>query len=174
MSVPAGSPQLADCYRQHSRNLWATFYGLCSDPERAWEAVQESFLKLQTQAGGSIRNERAWLAHVGRNWLRDFARKRQHAEQSAETLDEVATTTLDPVGSVVRDDLRERVSTALNSLRNDDREILLLRYALGWSSARMSQVLGIQVAAIDMRLTRARQRLAVHLEELGVDAESVA
>ncbi len=174
MSVPAGSPQIADCYRLHSRELWATFYGLCSDPERAWEAVQESFLRLQSQAEGSIRNERAWLAHVGRNWLRDFARKRQHAEQTAESLDDVATTTLDPAGSVMRDDLRERVGTALNSLRNDDRELLLLRYALGWSSTRMSQVLGIQTAAVDMRLTRARQRLAVLLEEFGIDAETVA
>ncbi len=174
MSVPAGSPQIADSYRLHSRDLWATFYGLCSDPERAWEAVQEAFLRLQSQADGTIRNERAWLAHVGRNWLRDFARKRQHAEQHAESLEEVATTTLDPAGSVMQNDLRERVSTALNSLRNDDREILLLRYALGWSSARISQVLGIQVAAIDMRLTRARQRLAVQLEELGIDADSVA
>lgn len=33
-------------YREHSRELWALFYGMCSDPERAYDAVQESFLRF--------------------------------------------------------------------------------------------------------------------------------
>lgn len=173
MSVPAESPRVAECYRQHSHDLWAFFYRLCSDPERAWEAVQEAFLRLQGPAVPQIRDERAWLAHVGRNWLRDFARRRQNSESTADSLAGIASDSPDPAGSVVRAELREQVSTALAALRSDDREILLLRYALGWSSARIAEVLGIQVAAIDMRLMRARQRMALALEKLGVNAESV-
>lgn len=173
MSVPAGSPRVAECYREHSQDLWTFFYRLCSDPERAWEAVQESFLRLQGPAAKDVRDERAWLAHVGRNWLRDFARRKQNSEVVAESLAGVASSTLDPVGSAVRHELREQVGVALASLRSDDREALVLRYALGWSSARIADVLGIQVAAVDMRLMRARQRMAIALEELGVNAESV-
>ncbi len=173
MSVPAGSPRVAECYREHSQELWSIFYRLCSDPERAWEAVQESFLRLQGPAAKNVRDERAWLAHVGRNWLRDFARRKQNTEVVADTLERVVSPALDPVGTVVRAELREQVGVALAALRADDREILLLRYALGWSSARIAEVLGIQVAAIDMRLMRARQRMAIALERLGVDAESV-
>jgi len=173
MSVPADSPRVAECYRQHSHDLWAFFYRLCSDPERAWEAVHEAFLRLQGPAAPQVRDERAWLAHVGRNWLRDFARRRQNSEATADSLAGIASDTMDPAGSVVRAELREQVGTALATLRSDDREILLLRYALGWSSARIAEVLGIQVAAIDMRLMRARQRMALALEKLGVNAESV-
>lgn len=173
MSVPADSPRVAECYRQHSHDLWAFFYRLCSDPERAWEAVQEAFLRLQGPSAQGVRDERAWLAHVGRNWLRDFARRRQNSETTADSLTGVPSATLDPVGTVVQAELREQVGEALAALRSDDREILLLRYALGWSSARIAEVLGIQVAAIDMRLMRARQRMAMALEELGVNAESV-
>lgn len=173
MSVPAGTQPVAECYREHSHDLWTFFYRLCSDPERAWEAVQESFLRLHGPAAKNVRDEKAWLAHVGRNWLRDFSRRKQHAEVAAESLAGVESPTLDPVGSVVRDELREQVGIALTTLRSDDREILVLRYALGWTSARIAEVLGIQVAAVDMRLMRARQRMAMALEKLGVNAESV-
>ncbi len=173
MSVPAGTPRVAECYREHSQDLWTCFYRLCSDPERAWEAVQEAFLRFQGPAAHDIRDERAWLAHVGRNWLRDFSRRKQNSEVAAESLAGVASPTLDPVGSAVRHELREQVGVALAALRSDDREVLVLRYALGWSSARIAEVLGIQVAAVDMRLMRARQRMAIALEELGVNAESV-
>lgn len=173
MSVPAGTPHVAECYREHSQDLWTFFYRLCSDPERAWEAVQEAFLRLQGPAAKDIRDERAWLAHVGRNWLRDFSRRKQNGEVAAESLAWVTSPSLDPVGSVVRDELREQVGIALGTLRSDDREVLLLRYALGWQSVRIAEVLGIQVAAVDMRLMRARQRMAVALEKLGVNAESV-
>jgi len=172
MSTPALSPHVADCYQRYARELWASFYGMCSDSERASEAVQEAFLRYQSRAGSGLRNERAWLLHVGRNWLRDFARRRRNAERAAD-LNEVSAATLDPAGVAVRDELRQQVGQALSQLRNDDREILLLRYALGWSSPRIGEVLGLQVAAVDMRLTRARQRLAVVLDELGVDAESM-
>jgi RNA polymerase sigma-70 factor (ECF subfamily) len=173
MSTSTLSPHVADCYSRYSRELWASFYGMCSDSERAWEAVQEAFLRYQSQTGAAVRDERAWLLHVGKNWLRDFARRRRNAEVPATDLQEVTAATLDPAGLVVLEELREQVTCALSQLRSDDREVLLLKYALGWSSPRIGEVLGLRVAAVDMRLTRARQRLAVVLEEIGVDAESV-
>jgi RNA polymerase sigma-70 factor (ECF subfamily) len=172
MSTPALSPQIADCYQRYARELWASFYGMCSDSERAAEAVQEAFLRYQSHRGEDVRDERAWLLHVGRNWLRDVARRRRNSEQAAD-LSGVTAGTLDPAGVALRDELREQVGRALSQLRNDDREILLLRYSLGWSSPRIGEVLGLRADAVDMRLTRARQRLAVVLDELGVDAESV-
>lgn len=174
MSMSSDLPRVEDCYRRHSRDLWSFFYGLCSDSERAWEAVQESFLKFQSQSQIEVRDERAWLAHVGRNWLRDFSRRRQNSECAADELDHVAADAPDPVRTAALGELREQVRQALGALRSDDREILLLRYALGWPSARMASILGIQVAAVDMRLTRARQRLAAALDELGIHADCVA
>jgi RNA polymerase sigma factor (sigma-70 family) len=173
MSTPVLTSPVDDCYERHSRALWASFYGMCSDSERAWEAVQEAFLRYHSQTGAAVRDERAWLLHVGRNWLRDFARRRQNAELAADDLSGVTAKTLDPASVAVLVELREKVGRALSQLRTDDREVLLLRYALGWSSPRIGDVLGLRVAAVDMRLTRARQRLAVVLDELGVDAESV-
>lgn len=174
MSTPSLSPHVADSYRRYSRELWATFYSMTSDPERAWEAVQEAFVRLQEHTGQVIRDERAWLLQVGKNWLRDFARRKQQSARVAADLEGMTSSTLDPAGVAARDELRQQVGVGLAQLRSDDREILLLRYALGWSSQRIAEVLGIRVTAVDMRLTRARQRLGMILEELGVDAECVA
>jgi RNA polymerase sigma-70 factor (ECF subfamily) len=69
-------------------------------------------------------------------------------------------------------ELQSRVREALNRLRLEDREVLVLRYALDWSSNRMSTALNISSAAIDMRLSRARRRLAEILGNTGVGHES--
>ena len=43
--------QLDALYREHSRELWAIFYSLCSDPERSYDAVQEAFLRFHSYDG---------------------------------------------------------------------------------------------------------------------------
>jgi RNA polymerase sigma-70 factor (ECF subfamily) len=49
-----------------------------------------------------------------------------------------------------------------------DREILTLRYALDYDSEEIAEVLAIQVTAVHMRLSRARQRLAERLSGQGI------
>jgi DNA-directed RNA polymerase specialized sigma24 family protein len=52
----------------------------------------------------------------------------------------------------------------------DDRKVLVMKYSLGWSSAQMAIVMDCTAAAIDMRLSRARRRLAETLEEQGYES----
>jgi RNA polymerase sigma-70 factor (ECF subfamily) len=49
-----------------------------------------------------------------------------------------------------------------------DREILTLRYALDYDAQEIAEVLAIQITAVHMRLSRARQRLAERLTAKGV------
>ena len=71
------------------------------------------------------------------------------------------------------EELRVQVRTALLELKDEDREVLVLRYALGWSSNRIAISMDSSPAAVDMRLSRARRRLAVILEEAGVGHEVI-
>jgi RNA polymerase sigma-70 factor (ECF subfamily) len=68
----------------------------------------------------------------------------------------------------VRNETQEQVRAALAGLKLEDREALVLRYSLDWSSARIADALGTTVQAVDMRLSRARRRLADVLKEKGV------
>lgn len=154
-------------YDEHARELWAVFYAQCCDPDLARDALQEVFLRLHSQDREALRDVKAWLVRVGRNWLRDVARRKRHAARPAEYLDDFAGDPTDPLDRMEAAETQSRVRACLADLREDDREALVLRYALGWSSARMSGVLGISAAAIDMRLSRARRRLAELLRDDG-------
>jgi RNA polymerase sigma factor (sigma-70 family) len=69
---------------------------------------------------------------------------------------------------MVRHEMQEQVRSALNGLRLEDREVLVLRYSLDWSSARIGEALGLTIQAVDMRLSRARRRLGDLLKQKGV------
>lgn len=163
--------QLDDLYVQHHRELWAIFYSQCSDPERAYDAVQESFLKLHRYKGEAIRDARAWLLRVGQNWLRDVARRKSSSCRLSPSLDEIAKSKVSPHEVMAKDENRSVMREALTELIEDDRRVLVMKYSLNWSSAKMAIVMDCSPAAVDMRLSRARRRLAEHLEEQGYDHE---
>lgn len=162
---------LDSLYRENSRELWAIFYSQCSDPERAYDAVQEAFLKYHVYAGEPIRDPRAWLLRVGQNWLRDVARRKSSSTKLSATLDDVANNRFAAEDILSSDENRETIRGALLMMIEDDRKVLVMKYALNWSSAQMAIVMDCTAAAIDMRLSRARKRLAELLEEQGYSNE---
>lgn len=161
--------QLDTLYRENSRELWAIFYSQCSDPERAYDAVQESFLRLHAYSGETIRDPRAWLLRVGQNWLRDVARRKSSSCKLSASLDEMANDRFVAEDILTSDENREAIRDALQKLLEDDRKVLVMKYALSWSSAQMSKAMACSPAAIDMRLSRARRRLAEQLGEVGYE-----
>lgn len=163
--------EVAAIYESQGRELWALFYSQCSDADRAYDALQEAFLRLHQHNGTPIHDVRAWLLQVGRNWLRDVARRQRIAAKPSEHLDLISGRQVEPSVRFSNSELHESVRMALDRLRPDDREVLILRYALGWSSIRMAEVLASTAAAIDMRLSRARRRMAEILNEMGIHDE---
>jgi RNA polymerase sigma-70 factor (ECF subfamily) len=170
-SEPDRGQMIEKFYREHSRELWALFYGMCSDPERAYDAVQESFLRFHDYKGEPVRDLRAWLLRVGQNWLRDVARKKSNTCRLLPGLDDFAgnrTSAEDKMSLVERP---VQVRKALNELNEDDRKVLVMKYSMDWSAAQMATVMDCSAAAIDMRLSRARRRLAEVLTEQGFEYE---
>ena len=165
------SARIEAVYNSQGRELWALFYAQCSDADRAYDAVQEAFVRLQAQNGAEIRDMRAWLLQVGRNWLRDVARRQKVAATSADYLDSMAGEQTEASSELQKEELHEQVREALADVAETDREVLVLRYALGWSSSRIASVLNSTASAVDMRLSRARRRLATQLKESKVDHE---
>jgi RNA polymerase sigma factor (sigma-70 family) len=168
--------QIEQVYREQGRELWALFYAQCGNADRASDALQESFARLHEQLdenrnGTPIRDLRAWLLQVGRNWLRDVARRQKVAAKPTENLDYLPTRSGEPADSAIGEELREAVREGLAQLKPADREVLVLRYSLNWSSIRIAEVLETTASAIDMRLSRARKRLAEILEKAGIEHE---
>ena len=109
--------------------------------------------------------------HVGsrkRSLLREGAEGPGLPDQSALALAErlVANGT-SPSRHLLREELRDRVRVALAGLAERDREVLVLRFLEGLSTAETAAVLGLTAGAVMTRQTRALARLRGLLDDDG-------
>lgn len=159
-------------YRQYSREVWASAYARWMDADLALDITQEAFLRLwrQYEAGEIIQNPRAWLLRVARNLAEDQAKSafRRNGTQPPEQMNGVGSHDMPPLEKLERDEVFAQIRAVLEELPPGDREILTLRYALDHDAPVIAGMLGINVTAVHMRLSRARQRLAERLTALGV------
>lgn len=181
MNLPDPSPEQAGppeerfdaLYQRHSREVWAAAYSRCLDSELALDIAQDCFLRLwrQFEAGETIDNVRAWLLRVARNLAEDYAKSafRRHGTQSGPVMTGLRASGDGPLDKLERDELFSQVRDVLNELAPPDRELLTLRYALDYDAPQIAEALGVNVTAVHMRLSRARQRLADRLTLLGVE-----
>lgn len=159
-------------YQRYGRVVLARLYGVCLDRDLALEATQEAFLKLQGQSA-HVKEPLPWLVHAGRNWLIDVARRQRRQKNSAIEFDALADTVYCPQNAAMTVELRKQVADAMAQLDADDREMLAMRYVLDWPSSRIGEAMGISAPAVDMRMSRARSRLAKILGSIGVGHEVV-
>ncbi|GAB4150412.1 MAG: sigma-70 family RNA polymerase sigma factor [Planctomycetaceae bacterium] len=170
--LPEWPQEIEELYRNQGRELWALFYAQCGDADYAYDALQESFTRLQEQNGEPIQNQRAWLLRVGRNWLMDIARRKKIAARPTEHLDHLVGQEHSPETDLAHEELHAQVRAALSEMKEGDRQVLVLRYSLNWSSQRIAEVLETTASAVDMRLSRARKRLGELLEKAGIRQKS--
>jgi RNA polymerase sigma-70 factor (ECF subfamily) len=78
-----------------------------------------------------------------------------------------------PLGWLVRDERQQLVQDALRDLPPRDAELLILKYAEGYSARELAQRLGVTANTIEARLHRARHRLRVQLASVAADFETI-
>ncbi len=159
-------------YERHQREVWALVYARWLNADLAHDLTQEAFLRLwkQLQAGSQILNYRAWLLRVARNLAEDHAKSsfRRNGTQPPQTMNGLKGRDALPLEAMEKDETFGQMREELNRLSPPDREILTLRYALDYSAQEIADFLEINSTAVHMRLSRARQRLAERLTELGI------
>ncbi|HXD89377.1 MAG TPA: sigma-70 family RNA polymerase sigma factor [Urbifossiella sp.] len=157
-------------YEQHSREVWALAYARWMDSDLAMDVTQEAFLRLWKQWEGGdeiIQNPRAWLLRVARNLAEDYAKSafRRNGTQPPELLNGVRSPQPLPSEMLEREEQFGQLRAILEELSQPDRDVLTLRYALDYDANAIAEIMGVNVAAIHMRLSRARQRVAERLTE---------
>ena len=174
--APSGpAVRLADfeaLYERHSREVWALAYARWLNAETAQDVMQEAFLRLwkQGQDGTQILNPRAWLLRVARNLAEDHAKSAfsRNGTQPPQTMNGVPARGRPPLERLEQQETFAQVRAILKQMPEADREILTLRYALDYNTEEIADVLAIQITAVHMRLSRARQRLAERLTAQGI------
>ena len=161
---------LTTLYHRHAHEVHVRLYAHCGDAADARDAVQEAFLRLghALAAGQAVRQPAGWLVTVGRRWLCDQHRRNGRGH-SSDALDTRASDQPQPLAGLLSGEMREQVRAALAALPPGEREPLVMKYTLDLSSREIAARLGLTAAAVDMRLTRARRRLAETLRAVGAD-----
>lgn len=157
MAGDAGA--FAGLIARHERACLAIAYAKLRDADAAGDVVQEGFLKAWRNLGslGSPASFSGWLAQIVRNLASDLLRTKQR--RGTETVVEVADETNDPAEMAAESERARQIDAALAKLDETTREIVTLRYFDGLPSKEIAAVVGMSPAAVDMRLSRARQEL---------------
>jgi RNA polymerase sigma-70 factor (ECF subfamily) len=165
-----------DLYERHGREVWAVAYARRLDADLAMEIAQEAFLRLwrEMQAGTRIDNARAWLIRVARNLAEDTARSafRRNGTAEPEVLQAIVGRPDEPLETLEQAETFATVRAVLTEMTPADRDVLTLKYGLDYDAAEIATVLGIATSAVQMRLSRARGRLAEKLKRVGVETAS--
>jgi RNA polymerase sigma-70 factor (ECF subfamily) len=159
-------------YRRHSREVWALVYARWLNADVAMDIAQEAFLRLwkQWEREEQIDNPRAWLMRVAHNLAEDHAKSafRRNGTHPPQTMNGIRSRAPLPLERLEREETFARLRDVLAQLAQPDREMLTLRYALDYNATQIAELLAINVTAVHMRLSRARQRLAQRLSAEGV------
>ena len=143
-----------------------TAHLICPETD-ADDAVQEAFLKAfdalpRFREGAPLR---PWLlrivANEARNRRRSAGRRQGLALRAAEAAPPGSSTDPGPEQIVMAAEQRTELLTALDGLRDEDREILGARFLLDLSEAETAEALGLPRGTVKSRTSRALGRLRV-------------
>ncbi len=151
-------------YQRYHSSMVALAYSMLADRNLAEDAAQEVFAIACRDLGTLKSKERfaAWLAGICRNVSRQMLRIKV-VEPAAHGEELTA-----PAGDADTEARRQTIRRAVWSLRQAEREIIVLRYFDGFSQARISEVLGLSPQAVNGRLVRAKRKIAKYLKRNGL------
>jgi len=158
-SLKRDTRAFAELIRQDQRAALAVAYALLGDAEAAGDVVQEAMWRAWQRLGELKEPARfaAWLCGIVRNLALDHRRRQR--QPPPVPMRPVSS----PVDELVDAELGQQLDQALASLDEVSRLIVVLRYYQGLSSKQIAPLLDLSAAAVDMRLSRAREALRAKL-----------
>ena len=141
------------------------------DAELSRDIAQDVFLSAWRYLG-ELRDPNSFLP-----WLRQLTRhrayhvlrteRRRGRRITADDTDVLMAKAIDPGphpgAQMLADEERQLLATVLDELPDETREVVILYYREGESTAQVARLLGISEANVRQRLTRARARLRTNL-----------
>ncbi|HEX4794237.1 MAG TPA: sigma-70 family RNA polymerase sigma factor [Humisphaera sp.] len=157
----------AQLIRRYERVTLSVAYGVLSNSDAAGDMVQEAFLRAWQRMGELKEPARfgTWVCGIARNLAIDSRRRNKNLKLAGDSTAFESSALIDdrygadPLDELSRKERHEMVGRALQSLDDATRPAVILRYYDGLSSREIGQLLELSPAAVDMRLSRARQQL---------------
>ena len=143
--------------REHQHMVYCVALSFCKDPALAEDVAQEAFLKAYRSVDEMREPARlkTWLFSIAKFTAIDWLRRRKHekfvglAEGAAAELPER------PVAES-KEDRTVRVMDVIQGLKEEHREIMILRYVRGLSYSQIARETGCTPSAVGEKLSRIR------------------
>ena len=158
MCLSVDEPDFSAIYERHARDVYRFSLYLSGDFATAEELTAETFARAWI-ARERIRvgTVKAYLLSIARNLYRDATRRRPNTSLP-ENFD-LADIRPGPEASAQARDELQRVLSALAQIPEHEREVLLMATVEGLSHETIAVALDLSVAAVKVRVHRARVRL---------------
>jgi RNA polymerase sigma-70 factor, ECF subfamily len=153
-----------ELYNSHKRQVWLYCLKIVGDKDLASDIFQETFIRVHEKIAGfrGTGSLSGWIFRIARNLCYDSLRRtRKH--HSVEEVEDLAS----PTNSYETVDHREELRKALDALKPEQREIIILREIQGFSYQDIAGLTGVSLASVKVRLFRAREKLRIALKALG-------
>lgn len=159
--------------RRYQTVAFRTAYLIVGGATEAEDAAQEAFVKAwaalgRFRAGAPLR---PWLLRIVANEARNrraAARRRPTLPldwsdgANRDAIQQASQPADSPEAEAIAAERRHELLTALDTLRDDDRLVIVYRYFLDLSEAEMAEALGCARGTVKSRLSRALDRLRQH------------
>jgi len=172
---------LDELYQRYHRAVFALAYRYLRNPERASDAVQETFFRVfrsrETYRPSSKFS--SWLFRVARNYCIDEKRRYWNRQVISESqagspggesyrsiLDVQAASGPTGADDVIEDEVSERIRDAVERLSPDQKEVIILSKYQGLSYVEIAGMLGVSAESVKQRAYRAHVRLREALKDL--------
>jgi RNA polymerase sigma-70 factor (ECF subfamily) len=158
--------------KRHIRAAHAVAFAVLGEGADADDAVQDGFLSALQHLDTCDPAEkfRAWLLTIVRN--RAFDMKRRGRVRSTEILEEGTAQTHEgsPLAMAERSELNERLTAAIDTLTDMQREVLMMHDVEGWKHAEIAKLLGLAESTVRVHLLHARRKLRTLLLAVAPDS----
>jgi len=158
--------------KRHIRAAHAVALAVLGESADADDAVQDGFLSAMQHLDSCAPAEkfRAWLLTIVRN--RAFDLRRRGRVRAMEMLEEETAHAQEPspLEMAERSELNVKLSEAIGTLTDTQREVLMMHDVEGWKHADIAALLGLAESTVRVHLLHARRRLRTQLLAVAPDA----
>jgi len=158
---------LGTLVNEYQKPVYNAVYRMLGNADEAADVTQTAFLKALENIDRFDPKFRffSWIYRIGLNEAIDELKRRKRLEPMTET---PAADTPRPQDQVATSQATDQVQAALMEIKEDLREVLVLRYFTECSYHQIGEILELPDKTVKSRLFSARQQLKTQLEHHGI------
>jgi RNA polymerase sigma factor (sigma-70 family) len=159
----------AKIIHKYKNPLYATILRMTKNPQDAQDLVQEAFIKVYNQLEkfeqkGSFSS---WLYRVAINHCMDEFRKKRYSINQVEVNENSAINPNNPEVVFLQKEKNRQLERLIATLPEDERIIILLRYANGLSYSEISETVDMSLANVRNKIFRAKKKMRDKVKQEG-------